>query len=1376
MSLTFSKRQIFRLFSLVLLAFYAKVGLAETLLTPAPFAKHYSSLDNINLAEVNTTFQDSKGVLWLATEEGVIRFDGFSAEHFLHNPANPNSLGHNRIYDIVEGPKGNLWLSSFGGGLIKFDPKTKHFSNIDLRLTPDTPEPTKELYDLMLDQSGVLWIGSIKRPMRYDTLDQKPLPLPEPLQAIADQPSPHILISSKGDIWVSTMKTGLYRYDGKQLHHYSETSPEGQRVGSNVIRYMYEDLQNNLWFGTHIGLTKFDQQTEKTTTYLPSQQPPLSAIDNDIFSIVQDNKGKLWLGGVLNGVFTFDPQNEQFEPVSGANDLFGQFKATRINHIFKDKIGSLWFAGKNGLTHMPQNSQRFKYISNEKGDLKITELQQYSDNELLFAANWSLYHLNLQDNKATQRLGDKPRIYRMENDSQGNWYVASLGGGLMLYDLQKNLLSPLPGTIEPPEIAPIEGIYDVIVDQNDTPWIIPLGSPPVFQGGLLRYHKDEQLLKWQATEPYFLDMAIIDQDHILLASGLKGLYSFFPADGRLAQWQLDAKQRFNRVQALFKDSRGHIWIADEGKGLYVVTKEQENIHHYTTADGLQSNYIISINEDKQGNLWLGSKVGLTRLNVDTGDTLNIEHQDGLLFADIYKRTLVQLNDGRLATGTNSGIVLFDPNDFEQQQPMPAVRINDFLLFNKSVAISTEQQPTVLKQAIEYTEQITLTSDDYLFSFDFSATEFQRPDKVLFAYRMKGLDEQWVYTDSSNRRATYATQLAKDYVFEVKVSNSEGQWSEEVASIKVTVLPPWYLSTQAIIAYIFLTLASIYAYIRIHTANLKAQAKELEAKVSQRTEQLRQNRDELAKKSQTVSELLAQKQRLFASVSHEFRTPLTLILSPVEQLLKQRHEKELIEPLSLVKRNSRRLLRMVDQLLEFAKLEQQSTTTFEAVEAAPAIELICASFNSLVSSKAIELQVEPPPEVTLYLLPDSLNKILINILSNAFKYTPGGGSINVSFKQQNNALYIAVKDTGIGIAEQDRQAIFERFNRATQGHTEAIAGAGIGLSLVKELAEANRGEITLDSQLGKGSTFTVKLPLASKAEAAGITTQPQDNSSMFDLELDSVQPKDEAPTLAIQDENTDPRKTILVIDDNADMRNLLQTQLGEQYYCYTAANGEQGLNVAREQLPDMVISDIMMPVMDGYELAEHLRADMLTCHIPIILLTAKGSVESRIKGLKLLVDDYLPKPFNLEELQLRIHNIISIRDIIAKRCNQALEQNHDTEQLKQAGLSNVDQKFVNRLNEQLQSHYQDIEFGARRLSEELSLSERQLHRKIRALFDVSIPEMVRNFRLKKAQELLFEGQRASQVYFNVGFASHSYFSSCFKAKYGKTPKEFQKAQE
>lgn len=655
-------------------------------------------------------------------------------------------------------------------------------------------------------------------------------------------------------------------------------------------------------------------------------------------------------------------------------------------------------------------------------------------------------------------------------------------------------------------------------------------------------------------------------------------------------------------------------------------------------------------------------------------------------------------------------------------------------------------------------------------FKFAFPAFDAGGHNRFQYKLAGFDEQW--SNWSHESHKDYTRIGEgDYRFELRAKNVYGETATAKAFV-FTIVPPWYRRWWAWMVYLLsallLAFGAVFLLLQYRTRSLNEKAAVLEQRVAQRTKMI-------GEQKASIEQLLEQKNNLFANISHEFRTPLTLILSPVDALLSRYKSQPAAKDLTLIKRNARRLLRMVDQLLEFAKLEQSGQVKQERVSLQQTLEIIIASFEVPIASKKMTLQLTAFDDVQLILLPDSLNKILLNLLSNALKYTPDGGEIDVRVQRSDEWVEIAVRDSGIGIAEADHQIIFKRFNRATHNHGEVVPGVGIGLALVKELVEANQGSIRLSSQLQQGSTFTVTLPLNARVQGEpAFKVDSLENS----LEVDSVAaigvPTD--PDAAVADGNSAEKsaqrqKTILIIDDNADMRDLLHRQLSGQYDCVVAENGRSGLDIAREQLPDLIISDIMMPVMDGYQFSRLLKEDELTCHIPLILLTAKGSVENRIKGLRLQVDDYLAKPYHVEELLLRIDNMLAVRELLTRRFGQAFDA-AEPQQMKKLGLSVADQAFYDKVNRQLLDNYQLASFNVLSLCHGLGVSEKQLQRKLKALFDKGFSELLRNYRLNKASELLLEGKRVSQVYDAVGFSSHSYFSSCFKAKFGQSPKAYQ----
>lgn len=1347
------------------------VSHAETLIKAAPFARHITTVDGINLGQVNRILQDSRGYLWLATHEGLVRFDGVNARRFVHSELEHQSLSHNVINGLAQDSQGKIWISTYGGGLNKYDPLTDELTRIDLSTALFNTGAVDKLYQLTIDNENVLWIGSSQGIIRFDIGTEQRLPLPEALSDLPDDVLlSRLMIDEQGGYWFASYAHGVFWYDGQILRQFNHRQGDVTTLSSNRVRELHQDGNGDIWIATSKGLDKFHRQTQSFSRFIPEQHRTLNQLDNDIFAINHDGRNRLWLGGVINGIFTFDIQSKQFAPVSGNTDINNQFKSNRINHVFKDRNGTLWFATAQGIVMLPKVAQGIDYLTNQKGSFKVYDIKVLSEQRLAVVGNFAYHEVDLQDWQAQSLYPDMLRPYRVNLQPNQLWF-ATLGGSLLTLNERRNPYDPLSDSQMTQSLPLPTAYFDTFVDSEGKVWGLPLSQPPHYSGGLIRFDPVNNRTEVVATGPVFNDTLQLDKDTWLLASTFAGIFTLNTKTATLSPFVAESNNIPQQVLAMHKDRRGNLWFATEGMGLARLSAGKDEFEYFTTDHGLLSNGIVSIVEDNDGILWLGSALGLMRFNTKDATVNTFEHQDGLLFAKFYKRSGTLLPDGRVLMGTFGGLVIFNPDDMlPGKKPLNTV-INRFKRFNQPVAPASKDPDSPLKKSITYTEHLQLSYRDYVFSFGFSALELQRPENIEYAYKMEGLDEQWLYTDARNNVATYTTLAAKDYTFKVKAHRGDGRWSE-VTSIKVSIAPPWWLTHWALAGYVLLLIASILAFVRYRTHRWQLHARELEDNVAKRTMELKKSRDESDAKSTAIERLLQQKQRLFASISHEFRTPLTLILSPVEDLLKQQPEQQWLQKLSLVKNNGQRLLRLVEQLLEFAKLEQNARQDKESISIQQTLALIVPSFEQLVVSKSMTLKVNPFEDAHLSVVTDSLNKILLNLLSNAFKYTPEHGVIEIAVDVGPKEIAIAIKDNGIGIDVADQGLIFERFGRAAHRHDTPISGAGLGLPLVKELVAVNGGRLTVESHLNRGSVFTVHLPLCESFETAEAKVQPQSLALEVETANDTfAQPMQQQVSADTSDSEL---KTLLIIDDNADMRGLLCEQLNPHYHCLSAVDGLAGLAIAQEKLPDLVLSDVMMPQMDGYELTERLKSDPLTCHIPVILLTAKSGIENRLHGLRLLVDDYLTKPFNGEELRQRIANLLTLRENLQQYYAKTLEDKTQPQKIEGSVVNPNDQQFIDRIYQQLEASYADPDFNVEALYQAMNLSERQLQRKLKALIGLSVPELMRQFRLNKALELLLAGHRISNIYYEVGFSSHSYFTRCFKTRYGKTPKAYQQA--
>ena len=860
-------------------------------------------------------------------------------------------------------------------------------------------------------------------------------------------------------------------------------------------------------------------------------------------------------------------------------------------------------------------------------------------------------------------------------------------------------------------------------------------------------------------------------NHVLAGTRRNGLQVMDRDTGQWQRIELDGVNT-DRIWQIIRDSHGNIWLATQDAGLLRFDLRSLTLESMASKLPEAGPRIAGLVEDSSGLLWLATPNGIIRFDPVAEKSDLLSNQLGLRLTGYNHNMLTQMGNGDILMGSYTGTVQFSPaaiadmlNEPQQQYPL---LLSDFRLFNtpQDLAIGTGIDGKA--KHINYTDRLSLSYKDAWFSLAFSSSNFNDLSAVRYAWQMAGFNDQWVETDATNRIASFTGLQPGEYTLKIKASHADGSWPDAYRSLAVNIAPPWWQTWQAYVSYVVLAIVILTLGYRLRVRALVSRAQELEQKVEQRTE--------------TINQLMAQKERMFANISHEFKTPLTLILNPLESLLGGEKQQEKAQKLGMMKRNGQRLLRMVDQLLQLSHLETVQDDEVKHYSLKEALERLLTSFEPLFESRALTLSRPTFDDVVLSMKGDALEIILTNLISNAVKYTPEKGHIAIAVKPSGKRVTIEVSDTGIGIDEDNQKLVFNRFTRANDKH-ESIPGAGIGLALVKELVDSHDGTITLRSVVNQGSTFSVQLPVYEVDPAKVTTLHGPGQAAALDIEsmMDSV-PEVAGIQVEIADDDAS-RPVILLIDDNADMLSLLTDTLSGRFQCLTASDGEQGIAMAKEYLPDLVISDVMMPGISGYEVVKVLKEVEATSHIPVILLTAKGDVQSRIEGWRHSADEYLAKPFNGEELHMRIDNLLSIRKLLRARFQrdfvapQVDKPNGKTISFepevrdREPELADAHQRFIDRINAILEKHYSDESLDVAQLADNLAMSPRNLNRKMRSILDLTANETIRGFRLKKAAELLHQGGAPSAVAFEVGFSSHSYFSKCFKAQFSCLPSEY-----
>jgi signal transduction histidine kinase/DNA-binding response OmpR family regulator len=876
------------------------------------------------------------------------------------------------------------------------------------------------------------------------------------------------------------------------------------------------------------------------------------------------------------------------------------------------------------------------------------------------------------------------------------------------------------------------------------------------------------------------------------------------------------------ISSIHEDWKGRLWVGTMSHGLHFFDRKTGSFSSVAKMDGLPSNQINGILEDNSENLWLHTENGIAKYNPDTKNIKVYDEKDGLRIGRNIFKAFCKNDNGEMYFGGTNGFVRFHPDKLRDNPHIPRVAITDFKIGYQTVAIGVDSP---LKKSITVTDSITLSYSENDLSFEFAALDYTAPDKNQYAYIMEGFDRDWI-NSGTRRFANYTNLSPGEYTFRVKGSNNDGIWNEEGASLRIIINPPWWKTWWAYTLYGILLLAAFFSF-RRYEINRQRLKHELEL------EHLYAEKEHL--EAEKVKELDRLKSRFFANISHEFRTPMTLILGPLERLISQTADEKLHDTFLLMQRNGQRLLRLINQLLDLSKLEAGKM----AMQAAPydleeVLKPLVMAFESLAGLREIELHFVPPPEpVILYLDRDKFEKIMTNLLFNAFKFTPEGESVivdcefpkgaggiadssiadmgfpegtgrNADLKDQSeirdpkskisNFVKITVRDTGIGIPPNQLPHIFDRFYQASNfsyGETlqaTSQQGSGIGLALTRELVELHKGKIAVESEVGEGTTFTVHLPLgkehlqkeeiverkARSEERDAMSMSSDQLSAISDQEMLNIEGEqagiDQSPNRPIP-KSPNPQITqspnILIVEDNPDMHAYIRDHLKNNYRVIEAENGVEGFKKAAKEMPDLIISDVMMPQMDGFELCAKLKTDERTSHIPVILLTARASWESKIEGLETGADAYLTKPFDAKELQIRIKNLIGQRRKLRERFSKEI-----TLQPKDITVTSADEKFLMKIMDVIEAHLSDPDFRVEYLSKEVAISRAHLHRKLQALTDLSPVEFIRLMRMKRAAKLLeHHVGNISEIAYEVGFKNPAYFAECFRKQFGISPSKY-----
>jgi signal transduction histidine kinase/ligand-binding sensor domain-containing protein/DNA-binding response OmpR family regulator len=1332
-------------------------------------------MDGLSSNSVRCLYQDRKGFIWIGTDGGGLnRFDGYHFTIFRYHDDNPQSISNNQIFSIIEDHNGYLWVAT-GNGLNRFDPITgqfKRFYHDPKNAKSLNHDKTKVLYE---DSENTLWVGTLMGLHKYEPATETFVNYYEGMTTQDQRPDREInaiIDDHKGNLWLGTWWGGLKKFNKKtgQFTDFYSDSTNPNSIRNNNVMSLYLDNQQVLWIGNYLGgIRKLNIISEK---YVPIIDPEKDA---NIMGICCDKFGRIWYS--RTGVGTIEPYSHTFKLLD-----YDKTKPFGINSgmyvpLMCDKTGIVWLGTEHGLSMYDSNREKFTpyyrtvnsdhykiekfYINRDKNILWVGTLK----NGLIKYNEYSRQAVHfLPDQTVTNRFFEIQAIYG--NNKEQLWIGTNNGIGVLDMKSGKIINTLYNNPIKPTLVNRVYG-------NNEFMW---LNNDNIRICDVLRQKEYEFSTSGALSLPCQQITGILyDHDSNLWIGTFEGLARYNLLTHKIENYynQLsDTSSISNKyILSLFQDNRKNIWIGTQN-GLNRYNVKSNNFVRFTHYPSFASNYILNIKEDSHQNLWLFTDKGITKFNPDNGLTRNYDENDGLEFGG---HVFSDKNGLFYCNRRTEDYYVFHPDSIKDNPIIPPVYITRFLLFNKEVAVSTKTHKTPLFTNISETHQMTLMHDQSSMSFEFVALNYTLPEKNQYAYQMEGFDKDWYYTDASHLSATYTNLNPGTYVFRVKASNNDGIWNEKGPEISITILPPFWKTKWAYLIYFIIIASLIYLFrsYLLYQYSLKT-------------------RIEIERiKAEKMHEMDQMKLDFFGNISHEFRTPLTLISGPLDYCLERQSELNWSHDhqyLTMMKRNVDRLLHMINKVLDIRKLDSGYLNIYlKNGDIIQFVKSLSGSFSFKAKQKNIQFQTLFHQETfDTWFDPDLIDKIVFNLLSNAFKFTPDHGQISVetvilvggSVKwKSEKELYdinssadlvkMIVKDNGIGIPAEQRDKIFDRFYQA-DNQASRSGGSGIGLALVKELIELVDGQIKLESEEQIGSCFTVWIPIGAEVMERGnnksvvqkidpILSLDEDHSLMGSFQSERKLPQ--------TGENTE-KPLILIVEDNHDMELFVSNILESNFDILSANNGRTGLELAMENIPDLIVSDIMMPDMDGLEMCQMIRNNERTNHIPIILLTARSTEEYQIEGLFAGADDYIMKPFNAKNLLLRVSNIIKSRQLLREKFS--LSDLADPP----GQATSLDDVFIHKIRGIVEQHLDNPDFDPQVFAYETGMSRAQLYRKLKAITNQTVNDFIFSVRINRGAWLLLnEGLTVSETAYAVGFKTPAHFSKMFSAHMGQSPSKY-----
>jgi ligand-binding sensor domain-containing protein/signal transduction histidine kinase/DNA-binding response OmpR family regulator len=1329
---------------------------------------------------IYTIAQDQSGVMWMGTNgAGLYKYDGVNYIAYEQNSNINNSINSNLIYVVYVDTRNRLWVGT-DEGLCLYNRNLNTFENIDIQ-KKTRKETVISVKSIVEDHNGNLFLGTFNGGLLRLNIESRKIT--EIKLGMAN--SSNCLINSlvkdnKGTIYLGT-NFGLRVVDPTKNEVKKVNALNNQLLSGNIVS-MFIDTKQNLWIGNgYKGLVKLnlDAKTKQAFSYpitgkrimsilatdpntilcatendgliivndqgivqkkyINSKFDNRSLSSNSVWSLFLDREKRIWLGYYNKGLGVFDKLNSKVNIIESLPGNTQSLQTSCVTGIAKDDEGQLWISMEGGGVDVYNpKTKLFKHIT--KSDTR--------------------FYSGLTNDNITNVFIDK---------NQNIWLSSWNEGIFVLKKGSRNFINY--NTKNTPTLTS-DNIMSIAQDSKGVIWI------GTFAKGLHYYTPSDGQFHHCNSTPFYtnglinLDIrkVMVDSDDAVWVGSTTGLYKIDTNDyitfsvtsfrSKMSE-KLKNHKSTHTINTLYQAKNKEIWIGTDGAGLFSYNKKTDALNWYINLRGLHEKSISSILESNDGSIWLSGKKGITKLDLQKKTTVNYSTYDGLLGNDFNNNSALKDKNGFLYFGSYEGLNYFNPASLVKSKKQLPIYLTDLKLFNKSVGPLEKNSPLI--KVISETKKIILRHDQSVFTIDFIAINYSFPARNEFAYYLEGFEDSWNYV-GSKRSATYTNLAPGNYIFKVKASEKNGVWSQKPLELKIEILPPWWKTSFAYLFY------SLLLFAAVHFANQYYQNR-FKQKQMIEFEQ---------KKALQIEKLNNKKLQFFTNISHEFRTPLTLILNPLGDILKNNSlelPNGVLNKLKTIQKSSDRLSRLINELMDFNQLQfNKMTLQLQLIEVVGFTKDIVSYFDEEAFSRGIHLQFESNKTLLKdWIDPKMFEKIIFNVVSNAFKVTPDNGKISVKIVVNEEGINyplisstgiypsfeVIVEDNGAGLDKKDIKKIFDRFYQVNNLNKAYYGSTGIGLEVVRGFVELHKGIIEVESELGVGTTFKLLFPI-------GKDFFNENEILLEEFKKDkkiSFTPTIEKAAIQLTD---DPDKqdrvyTILIVEDNVELRNYLKNELKKEYKVLVAENGLVGLELALQKLPDLILTDVIMPVMSGLELCKNIKADLKTSHIPLMMLSAKALIKDKLEGIDSGADMYLSKPFDMDILRSSLVQLINSRQIMFNKFYNGI-----TPKAKEK-TTTLDNEFIKNILTYINENISEPELSVEVLASKVFLSRSQLYRKIKTLTGVSVNEFIRNVRLEKAKELIELGNdNITEISFKVGFSSPSYFTKCYKEKYGYLP--------